>query len=260
MNEASVQSPVPSAAPVPGNGWSRRKIYFLVLVAFLAHLAFIFILGTKKQLRPRAVGPIPQLQIAEPGNELIALNDPTLFVLPHVGDYSSAIWLKTPAPERPVFHWAEPAGFLPLPVAALGVAFNEFMRTNPVAGLPLELKPEPKFSEPDFSVEPALPQQSSLRIVGDLASRRRLNDITVPSLRVNDVIVASRVQVLVDPAGDVVSAVLLPSDEPLDAGSRLAAAEQTALQLARRLRFAPAPELMLGRIIFTWHTVATNAP
>jgi hypothetical protein len=32
-------------------------------------------------------------------------------------------------------------------------------------------------------------------------------------------------------------------------------ADQLALQLARQLRFAPAPQLMFGRIIFNWHTV-----
>jgi TonB family protein len=58
---------------------------------------------------------------------------------------------------------------------------------------------------------------------------------------------------LVDPAGNVVSAILLES-------STFDAADQRALQLARNLRFAPAPRLMLGEIIFNWHTVPTNAP
>jgi outer membrane biosynthesis protein TonB len=69
------------------------------------------------------------------------------------------------------------------------------------------------------------------------------------------VIAPSKVQALVDTAGNV-SPVLLES-------SANAAADQIALQLARNLRFAPAPRLMFGEIIFTWHTVpvtATNAP
>ena len=41
---------------------------------------------------------------------------------------------------------------------------------------------------------------------------------------------------------------------PADAG-----ADQRALQLVRKLRFAPASQLMFGEVTFIWHTVPTNA-
>ena len=66
-------------------------------------------------------------------------------------------------------------------------------------------------------------------------------------------IAPSKVQALVNTDGNVASAVLLES-------SSLADADQRALQLVRNLRFAPASRLMFGEIIFTWHTVPTNAP
>jgi len=71
------------------------------------------------------------------------------------------------------------------------------------------------------------------------------------------------VQVLVDAAGNVVSAVLLPPANPGDAASQFATADQRALELARRLRFEPAPRLTVGQMNFDWRTVAppaTNSP
>lgn len=84
-------------------------------------------------------------------------------------------------------------------------------------------------------------------------------------------IAPSVVQVLVDAAGNVVSTVLLPSEnfiEPstpvdIDAGKR---ADARALELARAVRFAPlapgagglagnpATHLTIGRLIFYWQT------
>ena len=69
----------------------------------------------------------------------------------------------------------------------------------------------------------------------------------------NDVIAPSRVQLLVDKNGDVVSVVLLET-------SGYDPADQTALALARSLRFVPAEKLMFGEIIFNWQTVPTSAP
>jgi hypothetical protein len=272
MNEVTAHPPVPalpdlnadrSVAAAPNSGWSRRKIYFFIVVAFLVHLAVVLILGTQKPIVPRAVGRVPQLQMADSASELIALDDPTLFALPHANDFVSAVWQRPPDITLPAFGWTGPTNLLAVTAEKLGGEFNEFMRTNPVAGLPLNFKPEPKFSESDLAVEPALPQSSTLRITGPLASRRRLQTVTVPSLAINDVIAPTRVQVLVAKSGDVVSAVVLPSDDPLEMDSQLAGAavaNQRALELARQLRFAPAPELMLGRLIFTWHTVPTNTP
>jgi TonB family protein len=100
--------------------------------------------------------------------------------------------------------------------------------------------------------------QTTRHISGDLAHRSLANSkaIALPSLPRNDVIGASTVQVLVDAAGNVASAVVLePNADP--------EADQLALQLVRTLRFAPAPRLTFGEITFTWHCVpvmTTNEP
>jgi hypothetical protein len=76
------------------------------------------------------------------------------------------------------------------------------------------------------------------------------------------VIAPSKIQVLVDAAGNVVSTVLLPPDNGYAAADYYAAADQRALELARALRFAPSTNLTLGRVIFNWHivpmTITTN--
>ena len=61
----------------------------------------------------------------------------------------------------------------------------------------------------------------------------------------------SQVQVLVNAAGEVVSAVLLPADNSWEATGRYAAADQRAWTLARTARFTPGPRLTMGRLIFT---------
>jgi len=245
----------PALAPPPrSEGWTRNKFIFLIALALGLHVALIFIFGTKKPIVPRAVGPVPHLRLADRADEFIALTDPTLFALPHANDFSAAVWLKTPAIPPTTNRWTEPPGELPAP-EKLGAAFGEFMRTNRFAELPLDFKPEPKLSEATVPFETALPPATTLQIAGSLAQRRLLHQIELPSLPCNDVIAPSRVQALVDEAGNVVSVVLLPSDNSLEGAGHYDVADQLALQLARQLRFAPAPQLMFGRIIFNWHTV-----
>jgi len=77
------------------------------------------------------------------------------------------------------------------------------------------------------------------------------------------VIAPSVVQALVDATGNVVSAVLLPSENSMEVAGRTAIGDTTALQIALKLRFAPSSQRTLGRLIFNWRTVplpATNAP
>ena len=191
------------------------------------------------------------------------MNDPTLFALPHRKDFASAIWLPAPALKPPSFRWTEPPCELPLSADELGLAFNQFMQTNRFAGFELQLKPPVKLSAPGLPVESALAQTSTLQIQDDLAQRRLLDPINLPSWPYANVIAPSKVQLLVNEAGDVVSAVLLPPDSGYTAADQYDQADQRALELARAARFAPASRLTVGRMIFNWHTVpppATNPP
>ena len=219
--------------------------------------------GARKQIVPRTVTNAPTLKLADGSNELLALNDPTLFALPHPEDFAGGMWSPAPVVEPPTFRWTESPRWLPLSADELVAVFNRFMQTNQFAGLALEFKPPPNSARRWCPWSRRSPKASTLRVEGDLARRRLLTPMNLPSWPYADVIAPSRVQVLVDDAGDVVSAVLLPSDNSLEVLGHYDAADQRALELARAARFAPASHLTIGQLIFNWRTVpppATNSP
>ena len=248
----------------PGNGpWTYGRWLTIIALVFAAHVLLLFIFGGRKQIVPRAVTNVPTLGLADDSSELLALNDPTLFVLPHQKDFASAFRLQTAALQQPSFGWTESPRWLPLSADELGLAFNQFMQTNHFAGFELQLKPPVKLSAPGLPIEPALAQNSTLRVEGELAQRQLPSPINLTNWPYANVIAPSMVQVLVDTAGNVISTVLLPPDSGFTAADQYEKADQRALELARAMRFIPSPRLTVGRMIFNWHTVpppATNAP
>lgn len=246
--------------PPPAAGWSWKKICLLIALAFAAHLAFIFIFGAKKTPAPRAATNVPQLQLANNASEWIALDDPTLFALPHVEDFAPAVWRSTPTNRPPSFLSPEAPSFLSLTVEMLGTEFGVFMQSNQVAALPLNFKPEPELTFAHFSVASLLPENSTLEIAGDIAQRKLLTSVVVPTLAYPDVIAPSKIQILVDAAGKVISAVSLPADNLLEAADRADIGDSNALKIACALRFTPATGVTFGQLVFNWHTVPTNAP
>jgi hypothetical protein len=253
----------PRREPSGGGRWTLGRWLTLVALIYAAHVILLFVFGARKEIVPRPAKDVPTLELADETGEWLVLNDPTLFALPHPRDFASAIRMQPPVLVPPSFHWTEPPGDLPLSARGLGSVFDEFMQTNRFAGIELQLKPPLKLSTPALPIEPVLAQSSTLLIQGDAARRPLLNQIDVPSLPYNDVIAPSKVQVVVDAAGNVVSAVLLPSDNPVEAAGHYDVADRRALEIARTARFAPAPHLTLGRLIFNWHTVpmtGTNEP
>lgn len=235
----------------------------LIALVCAAHVGLLFMFGARKQIVPRPVTEVPTLKLAGRSDELVALDDPALFALPHSEDFVTAMWSQAPVVKQPSFRWTEAPRWLPLSANELMAVFNRFMQTNYFAGVALQLKPPVRLSTPAPPIGPALAQTSTMRVEGDLAQRRLLTPISLPSWPYADVVAPSKVQLLVDEAGNVVSAVLLPSDTNLEALSHYDAADQRALELTRALRFSPAPRLTIGQLIFTWHTVpppATNSP
>lgn len=243
--------------------WTRSRWLTLVVLIFAAHVGLLFAFGVRRPISPRPVNEAPVLALVENAGELLALNDPTLFAVPHPRDFISVLPGKPFPVEQPSFRWAAPPGLLSSSSRVLGAVFDEFMQTNRFAELELQLKPPLTVSAPVLPIEPEFPQTSMLQIGDGLAQRQLLTPLDLPSWPYPDVIVPSQVQVLVNAAGEVVSAVLLPADNSWEATGRYAAADQRALDLARTARFTPGPRLTMGRLIFHWHTVPlanTNEP
>ncbi len=103
-----------------GEGWTRTRWFTVIALIFAAHIGFIFMLGERGQIVPRVVTNVPSLQLANDADELLALNDPTLFALPHPRDFASAVWSKMPDVKPPSFRWAESPRWLPLSAEGLG--------------------------------------------------------------------------------------------------------------------------------------------
>jgi hypothetical protein len=267
MNDLRADSPAAGlAAPKPAGagGWSRRRWLTLVALVFVVQLAAVFALGEKRFPPARTVANVPQLTLADNSSELLALDDPTLFVLPHANDFASAVLRKKFVAPQPSFRWQEPPGELPLAAENLGAVFTRFMQTNPFAQSLPDFKPSAKLSEPILPLPPVFADASTLHIEGELAQRKLLTPENLPSWPFADVIAPSEVQVLVVAAGSVVSAVLIPPDNRAGAAMQYAPADQRALALARAARFAPSSRLTtVGQMIFNWRTVpptATNSP
>jgi hypothetical protein len=266
MNGAHADPPAAGlAAPKPAGagGWSRRRWLLLIALGFAAQLAVIFELGEKQFPPPRAVANVPHLTLADNSSELLALNDPTLFVLPHTNDFTSVVWLKTYTNRAPDFRWTEPPGELPLAAENLGSVFDRFMQTNQFVQSASDFKPPAKLSEPVLPLPPVFADSSTLQIEGDLAQRKTLNPTSLTNWPYADVIAPSKMQVLVNEAGNVISAVLLPPENRAGAAAQYDPADRRALELARAARFAPASGLTVGQMIFNWRTVpptVTNAP
>ena len=250
MNALSAETH--SLSTPAAKGWSWQKTILVILLALAAHIAFVFLLGVKKTIAPRVSTNVPVFRLADNSSELVRLTDPTLFALPHAEDVAAS-FSQPPAVVTPSFCYTEAAPFLLPNAATLGVAFIVFMQTNLFTSVALNFKPEPQIILAEADTKTTLPQNSTWQLAGEILGRRILNNISAPTLAVNDVIAPSRVQLLVDKSGNVASAVLLETSGYDDA-------DQQALKLARTLQFVPADKLTFGEIIFNWHTVPVSAP
>jgi hypothetical protein len=260
MNEAPADSPLPP--PPPDTGWSRRRLVWATIFVFAVQVGALFLFGGKKAIAPRAPARVPHLQLASPANELIALYDPTLFVLPHPNGFGAPLWQQPVTITAHGYRHAEPPQFLDWDTNRPGADVEVFVRTNQFAAYTLDFRPAPALAQPEAADAPAT-AASSLRVVGDLAARPLLNPPQLPALPGNAVLPPSRVQALVDAAGTVASLILLPPENALEARDRADLGDTNALRVARTLRFAPAAQATFGEIIFHWQTVpptATNAP
>jgi TonB family protein len=237
--------------PVPGKGWTRSRLITIVALVTAVQVILIFAFGEKKEVVPRNVLNVLTLKFANTTDgqlELLALEDPTLFVLPNAKDFAAAAWLTNHEPEPPSFCWTEPPRWLPFSMDGLGAAFGQLMQTNFPASQPFNFRPVPELNLPTLPEETAPAPNSTMRIRGELAQRQLPSEISLTNWPYADVLAPCVVQVLVDAAGNVVSTVMLKS-------SSYKNADDKALELTRALRFTSAVNPTFGRIIFNWNTV-----
>ncbi len=251
-----------SAATVQLESAPRHRWLIWAAVILAAQTSFIFWLGAHHTLAPRAPNITPPIALApEYDVELAALSDPTLFAMPHWQGFSGTAWRQTPRVDYTAADWSEPMRWLQIPAEKLGSSFRHILADNPTPPLSLTEKIPPHIAPLEFATDFApLTAQSTLRVEGALAERTLLTPLELKSWPAADVLAPSEIRVLVDAAGNVISAVLLTS-------CGLPAADQRALEQASAARFEPLPDgdrerlahplanLALGKMIFQWHTV-----
>jgi hypothetical protein len=250
-------------ASVEARPWARRRLWGMVALVFIVQLSLIFWLGSRTPIRQRR--PTAALTLYLGGQapaELQALNDPTLFTLPHPEGFSGPVWRRMPRPEFRPYEWSVPTDHYPLAIDRLGAVFNRLLETNQFQALQLPAQIEAAPTLPDVPALAVLVDHSVVQLEDGLAQRRLLAPLQLQSFTNTDILANSIVRVGVNPGGLPVSATLLSV-------SGSTAADQFALDQAWAARFEPlsrnsteailqpTAHLSWGRMVFRWHTVPT---
>ena len=197
------------------------------------------------------------------------LASPMMFALPSLEGFSGAAWLRYRTPSAQINRIEDQATYLEMDPQFLGQKFRAFAEQQ--VPTPMRVADLPVVWRDSFPIETPSQRHSELVLEGELARRTLLNPIPLPDWPHTDVAAESHVQVLVDGAGRVLTAVLLESEGQLSISSlarstRIPEADTFALNVAREARFAPVPptepraaweppaELVSGRMIFQWNT------
>jgi hypothetical protein len=257
--------------------WSRRRMLYTAGALFVLEIAAVLLLAERSTIRMKPAEQRTVLTLAADEAslrhyaEVPALSDPTLLALPSVKGFSGGAWLNFPALDYRPRDWNEPPQWLELEAKNLTQTFEAFMGVN--TRRPLLVADRPTSRSTAYNLEVStdpVSVASTVDVEGELASRSLLNRWSLPSWPRSDLLSNNVVQVVVNGAGEVVAATLLPENG--ESGSPQA--DQLALNLAKAARFAPLQDatamrqpnhrLSWGRIVFRWHTVppatSTNTP
>jgi len=248
---------------------SRQFWIWGFVFLFLVHAFAIFWFADRREGRPVWQKPAAFLYLSsEPEmdrrvTDLAALQEPTLFALPHPRGFSGSAWLNF-RPQVPTLNdTSAPPEWLALPLEQLGGVLNAYSATNrPSEEQLLASLRATRTVEVRIPDEPVM-TTTTIRVEGPLASRRLLGTPPLPSAAHTDVLRPTVVVVSVNGDGVVETASLAGE-------SGLNTADARAVTLARRVEFEPAPirdarvrttaPPTIGRLIFTWHVVSpTNA-
>jgi TonB family protein len=234
-----------------------RWLLFVLLV-FGLQVALILLLNDERKASLRKTVPGPRLGFATGARDLLELNDPTVFALPHRRGFSGEAWLrKTPPPEH-WFEWSEEPRWLQPQAENLGRVPSQTVEAGQFDMVELLGGRAPRPIASAFSPPSLFRQRSELRLEGDLATRQLLSKPPLPDWPYLENFTNTIVGLRVDRDGMVTSTRLLVS-------SRSRETDQFALAAARSAQFAPLPpstdspdkamRSMTGELVFLWHTV-----
>lgn len=253
--------------------WSGRRWAFVVGTLCALQVGAVWLLSARSRPPQRQ----PQVEFtarwltapnAARAVDQLLLNDPTHLAAVNPRSFSGA-WLRpTPPTYRPA-EWREAERSFAQPTQTLGTAFQQVTAAGP-ATLFDPARKLPAAPVALVIAQPPLRSASRLLVEGPLRSRPLLQAPALPSWPHSDVLADTRLQVSVSAEGLVQPPRLPSADRAKDPAQRAAqrAADQHAFELARALRFAPAPKSAEARaatpsegvLVFQWHTLAPPAP
>lgn len=244
---------MPPQSDVNGS-WSKSRWVATVALAITIQFAVVVAFTLRGPIR-RTLRPNTQVTLPESlSGELQALTDPTLLALGSAHGFSKT-WMDIPTQPRVDSHLEQAPDWLHLDPQGLGTTFQAMAASHSDSERALAFRPAPQRLHGTEAVTTTpLRTTSTLRVKGDVEPRTLPAQPNLPSWPTTDVLQPSRVRVVVDGRGLVVSAILLSS-------SGLPSADQFALETARGLRFKPirtrrdpSGGLSFGEAVFDWHT------
>lgn len=247
-----------------GNGWTRVRWMASWLAAFGVIVGFIVLLSRPVSTSPEnSSGRISMLldyPLDEAALDQLAVADPALFVLPNARGFSGA-WMEQSNFTHRLSRWEPPDRWLQMESNEVGVPLFSLLSSNRPSVFTVGRKIIPDLRTP--LPRPLLVETNSLLELSAVLTNR-LSSNTLPArLRewnAPDVLRPSAVQVMVNPAGLVLTARILER-------SGWPRADENALALARSMRFAPTgvevtnlltiSNLITGTLTFHWATRAS---
>lgn len=249
---ATAANGFPAPPEVTEPSWSRLRWTLALVLAFVGHVALIYIFGSHRPIEPRPVKNAVQAEVVWTRTEMMDLQDPTVFAGPHPHGFAASTWLALPTIPFPNFRWTDTPRFLDLASEQLGNSFSIQPAEPPRPSSYPSLSPAPSFAILLPLAPPPPPTHSAVRITGSLADWPLAEPLPVLPVRSSrEGLTNSIVQVAVDETGRVFSTILLPP------GSGSTEADQQALRIAHGARFIPSSgqtSVVVGHLVFQWQT------
>ena len=248
-------------SPAVCGEWTRGRFWRVVCILCVAQVGLIWLFGGRER-GLRRTAPVPghfglvgaPLTPGELTRTFFAI-DPTVFPMPSLHGFSERAWLRLRTHQLP--DETEPCAWLSLNTNRLGIDFPPLGRAESILASALTDQSAPEFDPWPASLASERVRTNSLfEIEGDLAGRLLNAPSTLPAWPSALLLANSVVEIAVDSAGQVVAARMLSPR------SGLAEADNTAVGLARLLRFRPvsSPAPVWGKAVFEWQTLEpTNA-
>ncbi len=240
--------------------WKPLRWMAIITLVLAAHLGLILAFSDRRPVLvrpPRSAPPVVLPERIPSGS--VALESPDVFALPSMNGFAGPAWLLSlPTPNEPSAWAEEPQWLLLTPRQLISSSASVPEANLPVLGSVIgSVEPEP--SLPERPAETLFAAKSTLRVQGELAHRRLLTRVELPSWAHTDLLTNSVILLTVDRDGRPASANLIVR-------SGLPSADQWAIDQARTARFSrlpeatrqagvPAGQLAWGNLVFEWHTV-----